>query len=316
MCRIKASSMIRYNRSRRPEERVGRVFVAVGVLTVALGLTFSSAAASGENTTALLTSPSSGSSSSTFIWTYQFNQNGGHDLSNIAISFCTTDILSHVVSASPAGEKFLVGDVPGGHLGFGPGIKFETTAVSGTLTVVFDQAFTANGTMQIQSHSGDGQVGDQTTGAIGPGPCGTTTTVPVTTTTVPVTTTTVPVTTTTVPVTTTTTVPVTTTTVPVTTTTVPVTTTTVPVTTTTVPATTTTVPATTTTVPATTTTAPATTTTTVATAVLSEVLENDDPGGGIAFTGFTGMPLIAVGLFFVVLGAALIVGGMLRPADA
>ena len=352
MCRVNASSMIRYKRSRRSEERVGRVLVAMGVVAMAIGLTFSSAAATGENTTAVLTSPLSGSSN-TFTWSYQFNQNGGNGLSNIAISFCTTDILSHVVSATPSGETFLVGDVPGGHAGFGPGIKFDTTATGGTLTVVFNQAFTPDGTMNIQSHSGGGQVGDQSTSAVGPGPCGTpgstTTTVPVTTTTVPVTTTTVPVTTTTVPVTTTT-VPVTTTTVPVTTTTVPVTTTTVPVTTTTtvpvtttttVPVTTTTVPVvttttvpvvttttvpvvttttvpvvTTTTVPVvTTTTAPATTTT-VATDVLGEVLENDEPGGGIAFTGFAGTPLVAIGLFFVVLGASLIVGGMLRPAES
>jgi hypothetical protein len=347
--------MIRYKSSRGSEERVGRVLVAMGVVAMAIGLTFSSAAATGENTTAVLTSPLSGSST-TFTWSYQFNQNGGNGLSNIAISFCTTDILSHVVSATPSGETFLVGDVPGGHAGFGPGIKFDTTATTGTLTVVFNQAFTRDGTMSIQSHSGGGQVGDQVMSALGPGPCGTpgstTTTVPVTTTTVPVTTTTtvpkttttVPVTTTTtVPVTTTTTVPVTTTTVPVTTTTtvpgsttttvpvtttttVPVTTTTVPVvttttvpvvTTTTVPVTTTTVPVvTTTTAPATTTTAPATTTTTVATDVLGEVLENDEPGGGIAFTGFSGTPLIAIGLFFVVLGASLIVGGTLRPAES
>ena len=278
---------------------------------MAMGLTFSSAAASGEHTTAVLTSPLSGSNP-TFTWTYQFNENGGHELSNIAVSFCDIDILSHVVSATPSGETFLVGDDPGGHLGFGPGIKFATTETSGTLTIVFDKAFTGDGTMFIQSHSGDGQAGDQVMSATGPGPCPqstTTTTVPATTTTLPVTTTTIPVTTTTVPVVTTTVPVVTTTTVPV------VTTTTVPV------VTTTTVPATTTTVPASTTssTVASTTSSTVPTAVLGEVFRNDPPsggGGGIAHTGFTGTPLIAMGLLLVVFGAALLVGGMLRPTDA
>ena len=40
------------------------------------------------------------------------------------------------MSATPAGEKFVRGDVPGGHTRFGPGITFATTAGSGTLTVI------------------------------------------------------------------------------------------------------------------------------------------------------------------------------------
>lgn len=272
---------------------------------MAIGLSFSSAAAAGENTTAVLTSPLSGTSS-TFTWSYEFHANGGHDLSNIAISFCNSNILPHFQSATPSGEAFSPGDVPGGHDGFGPGVKFETTAVSGTLTVVFDQPFAPSGIITIQSHSGDGTVGDQVTTAVGPGPCDPPITVPESTTT----TSTVPVTTTTVPVTTTTTVPVTTTTVPVTTTTVPVTTTTVPVTTTTVPATTTTTVAATTT----TTVAAATTTSSVPTAVLGEVLTN--PQSGLAGTGFSGMPLIALGLVCMSLGAAILVHGMVRPAEA
>ena len=44
--------------------------------------------------------------------------------------------------------------------------------MSGTLTVVFDQPYPATGTMQIQSHSGDGDAGDLVTTAVGPGECG------------------------------------------------------------------------------------------------------------------------------------------------
>ena len=317
---------------------------------MAVGLNVSVAGASGESTTAVLTSPPAGGSSTTFTWSYEFHSNGGHDLSNIAISLCSTGLLPLVVSASPAGEVFLNGDVPGGHAGFGPGIKFATTAVSGTLTVVFSQAQTAGGSIQVQSHSGDGQAGDQITTASGPGNCNpttttvapsTTTTVPATTTTVPATTTTVPATTTTVPATTTT-VPATTTTVPATTTTVPATTTTVPATTTTLPATTTTVAgATTTTVPVTTTTAlattttvpatttsvagnrisassttvPAQTTTSVPTSVLGARFTNDDNSGDLAKTGFNGAPLVAFGLVLLVLGLALVVGDKLQPAE-
>ena len=135
----------------------------MGVLSIALGLTVTPAGASGEHTTAVLTSPLSGSST-TFTWSYEFHGNAGHSLSNVAISFCSTDILPHVVSSSPSGESFLIGDVPGGHTGFGPGIKFATTAVNGTLTVVFDQPQTAGGTINIQSPSGDGQAGDQIIG--------------------------------------------------------------------------------------------------------------------------------------------------------
>ena len=291
----------------------------IGAVSLAAGLAVAPSVAAGESTTATLTSPLA-DSSATFTWSYEFNANGGHELSNIAVRFCTSDILAHVVSASPSGEKFTSGDVPGGHTGFGPGIKFSTTAVSGTLTVIFDQAYPATGTMQIQSHSGDGDAGDLVTDAVGPGPCGpvpsttpgsTTTTVQSTTTTVPATTTTAPATTTTVPATTTT-VPATTTTVPATTTTVPATTTTVPATTTTVPATTTTLAATTTTgAPTTTTTVPATTSTSVPTSVLGNRFVNDD-SGDLAGTGFNGGPLVAFGALLMALGAVLLVTGKLE----
>jgi hypothetical protein len=248
---------------------------------MATGLTVSSAAASGESTTAVLTSPLSGTAT-TFTWSYDFHENGGHELSNIAISFCSTDILSHVVSASPAGKTFLVGDVPGGHKGFGPGVKFGTTAVSGTLTVVFDQPYPAAGIMSIQSHSGDGHIGDLVTTAGGPGTCaqqGTTTTVAPTTTTVPVTTTTVAATTTT----------------------------TVPVTTTTAPA------VTTTTQQATTTTAPATTSTSVPTSVLGARFTADDPSPSLVKTGFSSGPLLWVGMTVLLLGVVLLAGSKLHP---
>jgi hypothetical protein len=327
--------------------RAGRALVFVGIASLATGLAVGSSVAAGESTTAELTSPLSGTST-TFTWSYQFHADGdGHGLSNIAISLCSTDLLAHVVSATPSGEKFVSGDVPGGHTGFGPGIKFATTAVSGTLTVVFDQPYAAGGIMKIQSHSGDGQTGDLVTTAAGPGDCAaqasTTTTLAVTTTTAPVVTTTTALatTTTTLPPTTTT-LPPTTTTVPPTTTTVPATTTTLPATTTTLPATTTTVPATTTTVPPTTTTAPATTTTlrattttvaalaattttppttaapTTSTSVPTSVLGNrfvdDGTAADLAGTGFNGGPLVAFGALCLALGAVLLVGSKLDPA--
>jgi hypothetical protein len=286
--------------------------VVLGTISLATGLAVAPSVASGESTTAVLTSPLGANSSTTFTWSYEFHDNDGHELSNIAISLCNTDVLAHVVSASPAGEKFTSGDVPGGHTGFGPGIKFATTAMSGTLTVVFDQPYVAGGIMQIQSHSGDGDAGDLVTTAAGPGTCApvTTTTVAPTTTTVLVTTTTVPATTTTVPATTTT-VPATTTTVPATTTTVPATTTTVPATTTTVPATTTTLAATTTTLAATTTTVPATTSTSVPTSVLGNRFVDDGPTADLAKTGFSGIPFVAFGALCMALGAVLMVGGKL-----
>ena len=260
----------------------------VGAVSLAAGLAIAPSMAAGESTTATLTSPLSGSNA-TFTWSYQFNANGGHELSNIAISFCETDFLAHVVSASPSGEIFTSGDVPGGHPGFGPGIKFDTTAVSGTLTVIFDQAYPATGTMQVQSHSGDGADGDLVTTAVGPGDCET---VPSTT-----------------PGSTTTTVAPTTTTVAPTTTTVAPTTTTVAPTTTTVLATTTTLPATTTTAPPTTTSTVApTTSTSVPTSVLGNRFVNDTPAD-LAGTGFDGMPLVAFGALCMALGAVLLVGG-------
>lgn len=283
--------------------------IVVGAVSLIAGLAVAPSAASGESTIAELTSPLSGSSA-TFTWSYTFNAAGGHDLSNIAIALCSTDILAHVVSASPAGETFTSGDVPGGHPGFGPGVKFDTTAVTGTLTVVFDQPYSAGDPIQVQSHSGDGDAGDLVTTAVGPA-CGaaTTTTVPATTTTTVATTTTVPPTTTTVaPTTTTTTIPATTTSV------APTTTSTVPATTTTLPATTTTLAATTTTAPATTTTVAPTTSTSVPTSVLGNRFVNDDPAADLAGTGFSGGPLIAFGALLMALGAVLLVSGKLDPA--
>ncbi len=289
---------------------------------MAVGVNVSVAQASGELTTAALTSPLSGSNT-TFTWSYEFHSNGGHELSNVAIALCSTDLLSSVVSASPAGEVFLVGDVPGGHTGFGPGIKFATTAVSGTLTVQFSQPQSAGGLIQVQSHSGDGQNGDLVTTATGPGSCtpATTTTVaPATTTTVaPATTTTVllATTTTVAPATTTTVTPATTTTLaPATTTTVP------PATTTTVaPATTTSTPASTTTSVAanrlstTTTTVAAQTTTSVPTSVLGARFTNGDRSVDLAKTGFGGAPVVAFGLVLLTLGLALVVGELIQRTD-
>ena len=309
MCRDNRWTMINILRSRRPVSgaalrprrpgttRAGRVLVVVGAVSLAAGLAVSPSAAAGESTTATLTSPLTGTSA-TFTWSYEFNANGGHELSNIAIRFCSDDILAHVVSASPSGEKFASGDVPGGHAGFGAGIKFDTDAVSGTLTVVFDQAYPATGTMQVQSHSGDGDAGDLVTDAVGPGPCGTvpSTTPESTTTTVQPTTTTVPATTTTAPATTTT----------------AVTPTTAPATTTTVPATTTTLPATTTTAAPTTTTVPATTSTSVPTSVLGSRFVNDAPAADLAGTGLNGGPMVAFGALCVALGAVLVVAGRLE----
>ncbi len=288
--------------------------MALGFLSMAVGVNVSVAQASGELTTAALTSPLSGSNT-TFTWSYEFHSNGGHELSNIAIALCSTDLLSSVVSASPAGEVFLVGDVPGGHTGFGPGIKFATTAVSGTLTVQFSQPQSAGGLIQVQSHSGDGQNGDLVTTATGPGSCSpatTTTVAPATTTTVtPATTTTVP------PATTTTTVA------PATTTTLaPATTTTVaPATTTVAPATTTSTPASTTTSVAanrlstTTTTVAAQTTTSVPTSVLGARFTNGDRSADLAKTGFGGAPVVAFGLVLLTLGLALVVGDLIQRTD-
>ena len=251
---------------------------------MAVGVNVSVAQASGELTTADLTSPLSGSTT-TFTWSYEFHSNGGHALSNIAIALCSTDLLSRVVSASPAGEVFLVGDVPGGHTGFGPGIKFATTAVSGTLTVVFGQPQSAGGLIQVQSHSGDGQNGDLVTTATGPGSCNPA----VTTTTV-------------APATTTTTV-------------APATTTTV------APAITTSTPASTTTSVAgnwlstTTPTVAAQTTTSVPTSVLGARFTNGDRSADLAKTGFGGAPIVAFGSVLLTLGLALVVGELLQRAD-
>ena len=124
--------------------------------------------ASGESASAVLTSPTTGSAS-TFTWSYTFDQGTGHGLSNVAIGFCSAGILADVVSAGPSGTIYTSGDVAGGHTGFGPGVKFAVTDTTGTLTVTFahPQAIAA-GSVQVQSHSGDGQTGDTITTAAGP----------------------------------------------------------------------------------------------------------------------------------------------------
>jgi hypothetical protein len=129
--------------------------------------------ASGESTSASLTAPTSSSApSSSFSWNYTFNLNDGHGLSNVAVGFCSAGILADVISASPSAEIFTSKEVPGGHTGFGPGVKFDVTATTGTLTVTFahPHAISATG-LRVQSHSGDGQTGDSITVAPGPGPC-------------------------------------------------------------------------------------------------------------------------------------------------
>ncbi len=241
---------------------------------MAVGVNVSVAQASGELTTAALTSPLSGSNT-TFTWSYEFHSNGGHELSNVAIALCSTDLLSSVVSASPAGEVFLVGDVPGGHTGFGPGIKFATTAVSGTLTVQFSQPQSAGGLIRVQSHSGDGQNGDLVTTATGPGSC--------------------------TPATTTTVAPATTTTV-------------APATTTSTPASTTTSVAANR-LSTTTTTVAAQTTTSVPTSVLGARFTNGDRSVDLAKTGFGGAPVVAFGLVLLTLGLALVVGELIQRTD-
>jgi hypothetical protein len=148
--------------------------LALAVTTPLVAATTLPAFAAGESATAELASPTSGTAT-TFTWNYTFHQNGGNDLSNIAIGFCSADILEDVESAS-AGDApvdfFLSGDVQGGHDGFGPGIKFHTPADSGTITVTFKNPHPiAEDALRIQSHSGGGQTSDATTTADGPGVC-------------------------------------------------------------------------------------------------------------------------------------------------
>jgi hypothetical protein len=290
--------------------RIGAVMLAAGLVTIGAGLSVGVSAASGEFTTVTLTSPTSGTST-TFTWSYSFMQNGGHDLSNIAIHFCSQAVLGHVVSASPNAEVFTSGDVPGGHAGFGPGIKFDVTTTTGTLFATFDQPYAAapNGIF-VQSHSGDGQQGDAVKSGEGP-VCDPGTT---TTTTVATTTTTLATTTTTKPSTTTTTAFTTTTTAPGTTTT-------------TIGGGTTTVPSTTTTTTAATTATSSTTSTTLAgpppTAfVLGEQETNTSvataaPTGRLATTGAGSVPLlIGLGILLTAVGLGLLVGEYVgRVAD-
>jgi len=153
-----------------PAPRTRRARAAALALALAapiVAATATPAFASGESTSATLTSPASGSSSTTFMWSYTFG-GGTHGLSNIAIGFCPS-VLADVVSASPSADIFKTGNVPGGHGTFGPGVKFDLTAASGTFSVTFGSAHAiGTGTVSVQSHSGDGQNPDATTFADGP----------------------------------------------------------------------------------------------------------------------------------------------------
>src|SRR5579884_3457853 len=125
-----------------PSPRTRRARAAALTLALAapiLAATATPAFASGESASATLTSPATGSAT-TFTWSYNFNQGSGHGLSNIAIAFCSADILADVVSATPSGGVFTSGDVAGGHTGFGPGVKFDVTAATGTFSVTFGHA--------------------------------------------------------------------------------------------------------------------------------------------------------------------------------
>src|SRR5207302_10595783 len=105
--------------------------LTIAFATAVIAATIIPSMAAGESTTATLIAPVSGSSQ-TFPWTYVFHQNGGNGLSNIAVGFCSPDVLADVVSATPSGALFPDG-VPAGHSGFGPGVKFDVTAPAGTL---------------------------------------------------------------------------------------------------------------------------------------------------------------------------------------
>jgi hypothetical protein len=153
--------------------RTRRARAAALSLALAAPIVASTAApafASGESTSALLTSPSpTTGSASTFTWSYTFDQGTGHGLSNVAIGFCSAGVLADVVSAGPSGEIFTSGDVPGGHTGFGPGVKFAVTATTGALSVTFAHPHAISaGSLRVQSHSGDGRTGDTITTAAGP----------------------------------------------------------------------------------------------------------------------------------------------------
>ena len=86
------------NRSLRPV-RLAALAVALAVPLV-VGMA-APGFASGESASAVLSSPTSGSAQ-TFTWTYTFDQNGGNGLSNVAVGFCSAEILADVVSASPS----------------------------------------------------------------------------------------------------------------------------------------------------------------------------------------------------------------------
>ncbi len=155
-------SLLLAPRSRRARAAALSLALAAPILAA----TATPAFASGESTNAVLTSPASGSAT-TFTWSYTFG-GGTHALSNIAIGFCSAAILADVHTAGSY-TVFTTGDVKGGHDGFGPGVKFDLTAATGTFTVTFDTPHAiAAGSVRVQSHSGDGQTGDIITTAAGP----------------------------------------------------------------------------------------------------------------------------------------------------
>ncbi|MGH8975414.1 MAG: LPXTG cell wall anchor domain-containing protein [Acidimicrobiia bacterium] len=175
----------------RPRHLFRAACATGAVICGVLAVLNASALAAGEFTTATLTSPTSGSSA-VFTWAYEFHQNGGHGLSNLAVGFCDDEILADVELASQQYTLLTQGE--GGHDGF-DGLKFDVTAVTGSISVTFghQHPIDPNGLL-LQSHSGDGQQGDIIKTAPGPGPCpGTTNTAvdnnPTTTTAAPTTTT-------------------------------------------------------------------------------------------------------------------------------
>lgn len=146
------------------------VCAAGAVVCGVLAVLSTSAYAAGEFTTATLVSPTEGEgSSASFTWDYEFHQNGGHGLSNLAVGFCDEDVLDHIQSASQS--YTLLTDGQGGHDGF-DGIKLDVTEVTGTFSVTFDQEYDIDPEgLLLQSHSGDGDQGDIVRTAPGPGPC-------------------------------------------------------------------------------------------------------------------------------------------------
>jgi hypothetical protein len=158
-----------------PRSRTARfAALALALTTPLVAATAGTAFAAGESASAVLTSPTS-DSATTFTWNYTFDKpaEGGNDFSNLAIGFCSADILADVESVevtSGTVDTFPTGDVQGGHDGFGPGIKIHMPEDTGTITITFGSAYpVVDGGLKVQSHSGAGL--DGITWADGPGPC-------------------------------------------------------------------------------------------------------------------------------------------------